>query len=46
MLNIDTFIEVIDSTKEDINLKLITNEKISNLFYDSENDDKIVNISK
>ena len=35
-----------DSTKENINLKLITNGKISNLLYDSENDDKIVNISK
>ena len=35
-----------DSTKENINLKLITNGKISNLLYDSENDDKIINISK
>ena len=36
----------IDLTKENLNLKLITNEKISNLLYDSENDDKVVNISK
>lgn len=36
----------IDLTKENLNLKLITSEKISNLLYDSENDDKVVNISK
>ena len=40
-----------DATKENLNVKLITNEKdhfdkISNLLIDSYNNEKIVNISK